>query len=156
MTMSSHVSFEADEHTLLEDLAFQPHKADPAALQETYFVFPIRFLMNGVNLFTTKDGSTLQLPLIGFSSALRRGVQQLANSDTCSVYLAGGGQFLLSRRGDDAIAGFCSISGVRSSDAYDQVAAASRQFSEDVSMFLQQECPELARIEAWPFWFSEI
>lgn len=59
------LEFRMDENALIEDKLSDPLHSDIAVLQETFFVLPVRFIVNGVNIF---NFDTNQKVFLGLSN----------------------------------------------------------------------------------------
>jgi len=171
------IDFQLDEAILAEDLQHSPEGASPAALEETYFVMPVRFCINGVELLEqpgrekrnvfiagheqsaqrielpSDEGCWLPLPLVGFAT---RGLQALTQAKPGSgqrLYLAGGGYLVLTRHGEQ-LSVESSINGKTSSTQFAEVLNAFRVFVEKVRQLLVSRVPAIQQHPSWKQWFS--
>lgn len=170
------VDFGLDEASLAEDLQLSPESANPAALEETYFVMPVRLCMKDVELFeqpnsakrTVLFGATnqsvqkihlfneascwLSLPLLGFATHALRALNQMKLGDEKKLYLAGGGDLMLTRDGDKLFVE-SSINGKSSSTEFAEAVNAFGAFSEKIRQLLVSRVPEIQQHPSWRKWF---
>jgi hypothetical protein len=171
------VDFQLDEASLAEDLLHSPEKANPAALEETYFVMPVRLCVNGVEMFerhsrtkrnvfvSTADEGVLQvqlpreascwlpLPLLGFATDALRVLNELKPYKDQKLNLAGGGHLVLSCESDQ-ITVESSINGNHSSTHSAEALNAFRIFSDKVQQLLISRAPTIQQNTSWRRWFA--
>jgi hypothetical protein len=94
------IDYLLDENSFEDDLKQSPESENPAAVEETYFVMPIRMAVGETELLQlpkTNNNPWLSLPLLGFTTDIFR----VVNGDTApkdqEIYLAGGGQLNFSQ-----------------------------------------------------------
>lgn len=171
------VDFRLDEASLAEDLQHSPESANPAALEETYFVMPVRLCVNGIelleqsghakrNVFIGADEHGLRqtqrpneascylpLPLLGFATQALQALNQMKPGCVQKLYLAGGGDLLLARHGEQ-LSIESSISGKSSSTEFAEALSAFRAFSEKIRQLLVSRVPAIQQHPSWRQWFS--
>lgn len=171
------VDFRLDEASLVEDIQHAPAGANPAALEETYFVMPVRLCVNEVELFEQLDREKrnvfiarpeqsaqriqlpneesrwLPLPLLGFATHALQALNQMKPGGEQKVYLAGGGDLMLARQGEQ-LSVESSINGKSSSTQFAEALNAFRAFSEKVRQLLVSRVPAIQQHPSWRQWFS--
>lgn len=148
------IHFELDEMALAADAECAPAGADPAALEETYFVMPVRFEISGVDVLALQGGVARPLPLIGFAIDLLSALEPLESGQRTDVYLAGGDELSLHRQ-DEMIELQCVPDGQTAKVGRSELIAAARSFSARVSALLLQRVPEIRNHPTWLEWFPE-
>jgi hypothetical protein len=145
------LEFKVNDVVLQEDLKVSPGTASSAALEETYFVMPVRLCISGVELFHNPRHATipwLELPLIGIARSLGRALGRLKESGAASVYLAGGGELLMEQKGNEV----CVTSTIDQRCArvdHLELRDATMGFCADVRDFVLRHAPDL---ESRPIW----
>lgn len=171
------VDFQLDEACLADDLQHSPETASSAALEETYFVMPVRFCVNGVELFEqpgekrrsmivvgaesgpqrvelpNDKGYWLPLPVLGFATHMLQALDQAKQEGMRKLYLAGGGYLVLSRHGE-LLSIKTSINENCASMEFSEALKAFRAFHEKVRQFLAWRVPKLQQHGSWKQWFS--
>jgi hypothetical protein len=171
------VDFRLDEASLAEDLQHSPESANPAALEETYFVMPVRLCVNGVELLEqphrakrnvfvgaaeqgvqrierpNEASAWLPLPLLGFTTHALQVLNELKPGGENKLNLAGGGHLMLARE-NDQITVESSLNGKRSSTQLAEAVNAFQSFSEKVRQLLVNRVPEIQQHPAWKQWFA--
>jgi hypothetical protein len=171
------VDFRLDEASLVEDIQHSPESANPAALEETYFVMPVRLCVNGIelleqpgrakrNVFIGADEQGLRqtqlpdetscwlpLPLLGFGTQVLQALNETKPGREQKLNLAGGGHLVFARH-NDQIAVESSINGKRSSTQLAEALDAFRAFSEKVRQLLVTRVPVIQQHPSWRQWFA--
>lgn len=149
------LDFEIDEAVLAEDGRYSPATANPAALEETYFLTPFRFSVEGVELLGVHGGqpTTLSLPLLGFASHVHRVVAATRSGETKKCYLAGGGDLAFERT-----VNLMRVSSSLTGDAVTvdagELLIATRSLLQRVRDVLVKRFPVMQAHPAWGSWFS--
>jgi hypothetical protein len=147
------LDFRVDADTLAQDLDHQPALASPAALEETYFVMPVRFAIGGTELLSVPGQVEpwRRLPLIGFSTDLHKTVALLgAQGATC--YLAGGGELRI-RPQDGFVGVTSSLSQTTAVAPMHELLEAVDSFCLHVRGFLATHVPDLHSHQSWVNWW---
>jgi hypothetical protein len=171
------VDFRLDEASLAEDLQHAPESADRGALEETYFVMPVRLCVNGVELLEhpgrakrnvfigageqgvqriqlpNEASSWLPLPLLGFAKDVLQALNETKPGKERKLYLAGGGELVFVRQGEQ-LSVASSITGKSASTQFAEVLNAFRTFSEKVRQLLVGRVPGIQQHPSWRQWFS--
>jgi hypothetical protein len=150
------LEFQIDEGVLAEDAAEDPATADASALEQTFFVMPVRFAVNGTELFGIRELEHWQeLPLLGFATALRRVIVELRKNSHARTFLAGGGE-LRCQRTDDAVQLVNSLNKrVATADA-EALRAAVQDFARRARLFLETRFPPIQTHPHWRSWWEAI
>jgi hypothetical protein len=148
------LDFKLDKSSLEEDLACSPANANPAALEETYFVMPVSFVVDGTDVLALPGRSTHELPVLGFAADTLRALEQLKPGEEKNLFLAGGGELRVrfDGRGFDIS---CSLNGHSVHVARDELISAFRSFAGKVKAMLVVRVPEIQTHEMWRRWFPE-
>jgi len=98
--MAVTLDFQLDADALAEDRQSDLSAVDPAVLETTYFMVPVRFSVDETELLATSSGVWLEQPLLGLAThmSLSMGILRSTGEATCSV--AGAGTLRLQQRGD--------------------------------------------------------
>ena len=148
------LDFKLNESALAEDLACPPESANPAALEETYFVMPVSFVVDGIDVLALTGRSTHELPVLGFAADALRVLEQLKPREEKALYLAGGGELRVRFDGH----GFdvsCSLNGNSVYVERDELITAFRMFAAKVKKMLVVRAPEIQTHKMWPQWFPD-
>jgi hypothetical protein len=148
------LEFETDEAVLAEDAHLDPASANPAALEETYFVMPFRFAIDGAELLGVNGKRTHPLPLLGFSSDLHQTIKNLRVGEAKKFYLAGGGHLVLERVGR-TLRVFSSLTGKTAFVDADSLSHAVRFLLARVRALLAKHFPKMQTHPAWQNWFPQ-
>ena len=149
------LDFEIDERVFVEDGQCDPATAEPAALEETYFVMPFRFSVKGVELLGIRgrQPATLALPLLGFATDVNRAVSAARSRETTKCYLAGGGELTFERTAS-VMRVSSSLTGNTVTAEADDLVKATRLLLERVRELLLKRFPGMQAHPAWGTWFS--
>lgn len=147
------LDFEIDERALVEDGQFTPATASQAALEETFFVTPFRFCIDGIELIGVRGRSTHPLPLLGFASHLHQAIKATRAGEAKRCYLAGGGDLLLERK-DNTMRVSSSLTGKTVIVDADDLLEAARSLLTRARDVLLKRFPEMQAHPAWQGWFS--
>jgi hypothetical protein len=150
------LDFIIDDRVLLEDLPFSTRSAEPAAVEETYFIMPVRMCVSGVELFRLNPTGSpwLSLPVLGFAAHLREALGKIRSDVQSSLSLAGGGRldFLME---SEKLEITCSLSRLGAADALREVTGASSIFCQKIQVLLRDRVPQLVEHPSWRQWFPE-
>ena len=147
------LAIEHDDEALRAD-GESPTEAPAAALEETYFVVPTRFAVNGKELLAYPGGAHeawRPLPLLGFGPRLRDIALSVKDGDAATISLAGGGSLEL-RREVETVVLKSSLAGDEVRASHDELMATAAAFATDVCNYLQSVLPSLATHPAWRNW----
>jgi hypothetical protein len=146
------VDFKWDQEVLKKDLAASPVSADPAALEETYFVMPVRFSVDGVNLLSMSADQAHSLPLLGFSTHVLQMLEHMQSTDEGRVYLAGGGDVSICTEGQ-RVRIRSSLTNREVTVDREALLSAFRSFADCVKHQLVTWVPGIDRHPHWRTWF---
>lgn len=148
------LEFEIDEAALVEDGRYSPATANQAALEETYFLTPFRFAVDGVELLGVheRQPATLALPLLGFASHVHRVVAGTLPGETKRCYLAGGGDLTFERRAN-LMHVSSSLTGAAVTVDAGELLQAVRSLLDRVRDLLLRRFPDMHAHPAWGSWF---
>lgn len=148
------LDFKLDESSLAEDRAASPATANPAALEETYFVMPVTFVVDGTNVLSLPGRSTHELPVLGFAADTLCVLEQLNRGEEKKLYLAGGGELRV--RFDGHVFDIaCSLNGRSVRVMREELLGAFRTFAGKVREMLVARVPEIQTHKMWRQWFPE-
>ena len=149
------LDFAVDESAFAVDAPYNPATANPAAIEETYFLAEFRFSAEGRELLGTPEmgKATSPLPLIGFASDLHRAILATRLGEARRCYLAGGGKLELTRSGA-TICISSSLTGNSVAVDAGHLAAASETLMEKVRQAVVAHVPEMQLHPAWGNWFA--
>lgn len=143
------LEFQIDEDVMREDLRHHPAEAEASVVEETYFMMPVRLVVNGYSLLS--QTGWIRLPIIGFSRSFREAVSRLRQGQATRCYVAGGGDLRMTLVGNDV-----RIESVQQSaqDGLVNIRDASQQFSRRVEEFVLERVPGMAAHREWSRWFT--
>ncbi len=137
--------FQIDRRVLEEDRSMDPGTANPAALEETYFIMPVRLEVEGHELLASPEPGGdpwMHLPLLDMVELVER-VRTLAEDGAVSHSLPGSGWKLhLVRRGAE-LEVRSTVNGAQVVVPYDAFLEAALTFRGEVLGLLAREVPEL-------------
>jgi hypothetical protein len=149
------LDFLLDEETFDKDLRSSPETANAAALEQTFFVVPVRFASGETELlsFPGAYDAWRPQPLIGFATHLVVATQGASPGTMASCHLADGGRLDFERI-DYTIRVSSTLlpQQVEIVKAVELVRAA-RDFRERVRTCLSLRVPALSRHPWWGKWF---
>lgn len=156
------LDYKVDEAELAEDL-HDPElpgleNEDPLLINFSYFVMPIRFVVNGVDIFTLPDGThyaTAQL--IGFFSDTIKILNRLTNHESAKFLCEHSSGDIFYKRMDDQIiiSGGWLKEGKTASVPLQELKQAFLDFRERAKTFLIERAPALQKNRGWKEWFPE-
>ena len=169
------IEFQLDEESLKQDLNHSPEKTNPAALEQTYFMMPVRFCANRVELLGQQNASQTKvfiphpehglretyimnepsrwcvLPLLGFATHGLQALSEIGENAMRKVSIADG-CLIISRRGQK-IHMVSDANGRTVMTEYVEVWNAFEEFSEKVRQMLISRVPALQQHPSWRQWF---
>src|SRR5437870_3184320 len=95
------VEFRLDLGSLAQDLRYHPETADPAVLETTSFLMPVRFSINGIELLQgvgpdlKHPDPWVPLPVLGFATHVLEALHEMGPHSTREVSLTDGGTLYL-------------------------------------------------------------
>jgi hypothetical protein len=151
------LAFQANDEEIRRDLEAEPERADPAALEDTFFVVPTRFVIDGIELlaYPGVHAAWRPLPLLGFAPRLRRVAAAVGDGDTASISLMDGGVLQLERRGDALRVSSSLAPEHVAMVSRDELARESAKFAADVCAYLALMAPAMSEHPSWPTWCSD-
>jgi len=171
------VDFQLNVANLEEDIRHSPESADQSALEETYFVMPVRLCVDGVDLLErssvarrnvligTSEQSIhriqapneascwLPLPVLGFASGASQALERIRQDRGQKLYLAGVGYLVFSRQ-VSRVSIESSINGKECSTDMTEALSAIRTFSYKVQQMLVTRIPAMQKHPSWGQWFG--
>jgi len=150
------LEFELDEKVLLEDLEESPKEADTAALVVTYFLMPVRFIIDDKDVFYYKNERSnpgIEVPLMNLAINGLSHIKSLEDEDE-SFYLIpeAYGDLFFKRIENNKIEIIFSKFDEKFIVDYDELLCAFEDFSERVKVFLRERVPELVDHSYWGKW----
>ena len=146
------LDFDARRWDSRDDAEASPVSSDPAAIEETYFLVPFRFEIDGVELLEGGGHGRL-LPLVGFACLLRQALEAARSGGPARLFLAGGGELRLSVH-DDRVKLTSSTTRNTAAAQLDDMLAASRALSVRARDVLLERFPEMRAHRDWSRWFE--
>ena len=151
------LDFRVDDEALTKDLGATPELANAAAIEETYFVMPVRFAV-GSTEFLAYPGvydSWRPQPIIGFATHLFSAVMTSKFEKPALCYVVDGGR--LEFDGTEYAIGIAStlLPGKAESVPSAELMGAARAFRERVRVLLLQRVPQIRNHPWWTRWFPE-
>jgi hypothetical protein len=164
------ISFEPDERALADDAAAEPAHAAPEVLSETYFLMPVHFCIDEVELLsppsqpatvTALPSSTVlvgralsaPVPLVAFAVGVHRAIGEMRAGDKWTCYLAEAGELRLERQAD-SIRIVSTVTGATATVAVAELREAAEQFRSRVRDFLRARVPGMESHPSWSAWFG--
>jgi hypothetical protein len=148
------LEFRVDEQEFLTDLASDPADADAGVLEETYFVSPVRFSIDGRELLAVSaEGDPWRdLPLLGMAWGIRQMLTLPPDKDF-RLHLAGGGH-LSFRRSDESIRVINSLTGTEACASTNELKHSATEFLRRVREIFEASAPQLKSHRGWSTWFG--
>ena len=147
------LEFKIDEAEWQSDVAASPTTANPAALEQTYFVMPVRFTVQGKELLGIPGvGPWQRLPMLGLAWGFGR-VAHLSTGDKVNLSLAGGGN-LEFRAGADAVTVTSSLRHESVEVDAEELRHSAGNFVESVRREFRKRLPSMSSHPAWSTWFG--
>jgi len=148
------LDFQVDEDALAEDLESRPTEANTAAVEQTYFVMPVRFAVGETELLAYPGvyESWRPQPLVGFSTHLVGSILAVSPGETKRCYIADGGHLDLARS-EWTMRITASLLKRTESVPTNELLTEARAFRERVREFLLERVPGMGRHESWQVWF---
>ncbi len=153
------LQFQFDGQSLTQDLGYAPERANPAVLEETYFIMPVRFCIDDIELFEQsrphpdERNSWLPLPVLGFATHALQALREIEPNSAKQVSLAGCGTLSL-RRQDDRLSVTSSINGKTATATFAEIRDAFDNLCDEVRQMLVKHVPALQKHSFWPQWFG--
>jgi len=145
------LDFQIDQDVLEDDRA-SAAAADPAVVETTYFVVPVRFAVDGRDVLRMPDGTWLRQPMVGFSTELASSVEELRVRGSSECTAADAGTLRL-RLLDGTVRIECSLTGLVLEAPITELEEAIWTFREKVKTVLLAFAPEITRHPSWAKWF---
>jgi hypothetical protein len=131
--------------------------ADPAALQETYFIMPVRLRIGDAELLQVRDAPEypyLPLPLLHLATVGAQRIRDAARGRETKVDLPGAGVSLrFSKAGSDLCAR-SELNDDAGCASLEHWTAALDHFVTRVQDVLSTGAPDLVNTAAWANWFG--
>lgn len=150
--MAVTLDFQIDENVLAEDRQHDPAAADPAIIETTYFVMPVRFSTDGKEVLQTQRSEWLPQPVIGFTTHLALAVCELGSTGVATCFVDDGGTLRFERRGT-RVHLTCSFNGVAAEIPIQELEGAVTHFRARVRDSFRALIPELTTHPSWSTWF---
>ena len=173
------LEFQVDRTVLAEDKESNPGAAEAAALQETYFVMPVRLAIENVELLQMPMGEQqvwvgkpgeqglarmqrealaskwLPLPLLNVSTVGVEKVREARQNRVSTYSLPASGWRLRFERSGENICIHSEVNGGSGCARYEEVLHAFEDFASKVRNVLRREIPELNDHPYWGKWLNE-
>jgi hypothetical protein len=148
------LDFRIDEQEFANDLASDPSGANAGVLEETYFVCPVRFCVDGCELLSlSADGTPWRdLPLLGMAWGIRE-VSGLLSGRDFRLYLAGGGHLDFQCE-DEVVRIINSLSGTEARAPRSELQESATEFVQRLRDTFRTRAPELQHHGGWSTWFG--
>ena len=151
------LDFQVDEDGLAEDLAASPETATAAALEETYFVMPVRFAVGSAELlaFPGAYDTWRPQPILGFATHLFAAVMSVTSGGRASCHTTDGGRLVFEP--SDSITRISStlLPDSKVSVPTIELIGAARALRDRVEELLLQRVPTMKEHPWWSKWFPE-
>ena len=155
------LEFQVDEGALAADRKIDPHTADAAALQETYFLMPTRLQVHQEELFAVpfKDQQKyaspwLALPLLHVATVGLQKVKDTGKQGQAIYTLPGSGWRLRFEACGQDVSIHSEVNGRQSCVQYAELLAAFEHFASTAREILSREVPELQHHPYWGKWLE--
>jgi hypothetical protein len=147
------LTIQADDDALRADVEDSPHLASAAALEQTYFVVPTRFAVDGNELlaFPGVCDAWRPLPLLGFAPRLRELATGLKDGQEGTIFLADGGHLAFRRTGADVLIS-SSIPGKEATISAERLTEIAVAFAREVCEYVLSIIPAMAAHGSWNTW----
>lgn|GEM_PF-4522054 len=131
--------------------------APAAALEQTYFVVPTRFAIDGKELLAFPEvyDTWRPLPLLGFAPRLRAVATAMSDGDAATISLMDGGDLMFRRRGAEMVIS-ASITGDEAALSAAQLTDAAVGFANDVCTYVLSIVPAMATHGSWGTWCAGV
>ncbi len=149
---------EVDESSLLLDLSCQPEQVDAATLEERFFVWPVRWRCDGVDLFdwSFNPGTPWwSLPALGFGTRCLDAFRSVREFGEHWMRLPGGG-WLRWTNACGVVTIECWISGRSFRLHAADLAVAVQHYRAGVAQDLISRYPRMALHGSWRHWDSRV
>jgi hypothetical protein len=145
------LAFDVDASEIAQDLSADPLNAHPGVVEETYFLAPVTFVVDGRNLLAIR-GMRHRLPVLGFATDMLEALNQLRPNEERQVALAGGGSLTL-RVMPPNVEIASSLTKERVVVESQELIRAFRRFAATVQHELLRQMPTLRAHRNWNRWF---
>ncbi len=151
------LDFQVDEEGLAEDLGASPETANAAALEQTYFVMPVRFTVGNTDLlaFPGAYETWRPQPIIGFATHVLGAVLGVKPGEPACCHIADGGRLDFERFDWTIRVSSTLLRGRGESVPATELISAARVFRDRVRDFLLQRVPAMKEHPWWNKWFPE-
>jgi hypothetical protein len=149
------LDFKMSPMSAADERQYAPESADPAAVESTYFIAPVRFTIDGTELFELPHDAGnpwLLLPVVGIAGVLGGIVRRLRGGETIMYSIPGTGRLHLSRRGD-VVSITCDVNDRTCSVPLAELVAAFDGFRTRVRRLLVEAIPSMQQHASWTEWF---
>ena len=152
--MAVSLEFHMDQRVFAEDRTHDPAGTDPAVVETTYFMVPVRMSIHGAELLRTQTTAWVPEPILGLATHLVLVLEALRTrgAATCSV----GGGTLHFHLYQGVVRLVCSYNKVEADVSLDELQVAFENFRSRVRDSLSQLVPELTAHPWWPEWFPAV
>lgn len=149
------IDFSIDESAIEEDVANSFETVSPGALEETFFVMPVRFCVGGVEMLQLPGTESvwLPLPIFGFAADMLEALESAEGNQEKRVYLAGGGHLIFKKEGE-FLSLVSSLNSKTTKVETKEIQGAFKTFSAQVKQLLENRAPALQQHPSWKRWFS--
>jgi hypothetical protein len=152
------LDFELDEYELAEFRKAAGH-TDPAALQETFLVMPVRLRVGDTELLRTPDAppegpAFLRLPLLHVATIGADCIRSLRQRNAARYSLPGAGVSLLFDRSGSEVCIRSELTGGTGHASMDELVGAVETFVERVKATVGEVLPPSESISQWQTWLG--
>jgi len=155
------LEFQLDRNVLDDDRATDLGTADAGALQETYFLMPVRLKVSEAELLKMPPGGRgrltspwLTLPILHVATVGLHKVKEARESGTSTYTLPGSGWRLRFAVSGQDISVYSEVSEQGSCARYEELLQAFEHFASTVREVLSRETPELKEHPQWGRWLK--
>lgn len=133
-----------------------PEFASSAAIEQTYFVVPVRLCIDGHELliYPGVHPAWRPLPVLGFATRLRRVLITLEPRRSEAITLADGGSLEIYRDEDNLIL-TTSLAPLRANAPREELVAAAVHFSSEACDYARSVSPTISAHPFWSTWCPE-
>lgn len=149
------LAIRADDEALRADLEESPVEAPAAAVEQTYFLVPMRLAVDGKELlaFPGAYEAWRPLPLLGFAPHLRDVATGLREGEAATLSLTDGGCLEFRRRGAEMVIR-SSLTGDEATVSAERLAEAAVGLAAEACAYVLSIVPAMAAHGSWESWCS--
>lgn len=155
MTNATVLTFEIRPSKVEADRKRWPPKPEfgPRIVGHTYFTHPVRFAVNGVEMFGPRDNPLLLVPLIGVGVFMRHHLDESRQRGSAAFEPLPGYVPIYFRHLPNGYVEVTGPSGGQAVATREEIEQAMDRFDASVREFLLAEFPDLREHSAYGWWF---